>query len=55
MYLGYIILDKGIEMDPKKVQAINKWPTPKNISDVLFSLEFTNLHIDLLRDTLRLP
>ena len=29
--LGYIISEKGIEVDPKKVQAIMHMPPPKNI------------------------
>ena len=32
--LGYIILEKGIEVDPKKVQAIMDMPPPKNISQL---------------------
>ena len=30
--LGYIILEKGIEVDPEKVQAIMDMPPPKNIN-----------------------
>ena len=29
--LGYIIFEKGIEVDPKKVQAIKEMPPPRNI------------------------
>ena len=32
--LGYIISAKGIEVDPKKVQAIMDMPPPKNISQL---------------------
>ena len=28
-YLGHIVSDKGIEMDPKKIEAILKWPVPR--------------------------
>ena len=30
-FLGYIILDTGIEMDPKCISSINTWPTPSNV------------------------
>jgi hypothetical protein len=29
-YLGHIISDEGISMDPKKVDAIVKYPVPKS-------------------------
>ena len=32
--LGFIILEKGIEVDPEKVQAIVDMPPPKNISQM---------------------
>ena len=28
-YLGHIVSRNGIEMDPKKIEAIQKWPRPK--------------------------
>ena len=33
-YLGHIISDKGISMDPEKIEAIMNWPTPRNVTDV---------------------
>ena len=32
--LGFIILAKGMEVDPEKVQAISDMPPPKNISQM---------------------
>jgi hypothetical protein len=29
-YLGHIILEAGVAMDPAKVQAIHDWPTPRS-------------------------
>ena len=33
-FLGFIISDKGIGVDPAKVQAIQNWPTPCTVSEV---------------------
>ena len=32
-YLGHIILDEGISMDPEKIESIMNWPTPRNVTD----------------------
>ncbi len=28
VYLGFVVLAKGLKMDPKKVKDILKWPSP---------------------------
>ena len=33
-YLGHIISKEGISVDPKKIEAIMNWPTPRNVTDV---------------------
>jgi hypothetical protein len=33
-YLGHIVSEDGIAVDPEKIEAIKGWPTPKNISEV---------------------
>lgn len=33
-FLGYIMSNKGIKVDPEKVQAIMEMPPPKNISQM---------------------
>ena len=43
-YLGHIVSDKGIETDPKKIEAILKWPVPKTVHDVRSFLGFTNYY-----------
>ena len=35
-YLGHIISDEGISVDPKKIEAIMNWPTPRNVTDVRY-------------------
>ena len=44
MYLGHVVSDKGIQTNPKKVEAIWKWPIPVNITDVCSFLGFTNYY-----------
>ena len=33
-YLGHIISDEDIFVDPKKIEAIMNWPTPRNVTNV---------------------
>ena len=34
VYLGFVVSDEGLKMDPKKVKAITEWPTPRNVFEV---------------------
>ena len=43
-YLGHIVSGKGIEMDPKNIEAIIDWPVPKAVDDVHSFLGFTNYY-----------
>ena len=43
-YLGHIVLAKGIETDPKKVEAVKNWTIPKTVTDVRSFLGFTNYY-----------
>ena len=43
-YLGHIVSDKGIETDPKKIEAIINWPVPKTVHDARSFLGFTNYY-----------
>jgi hypothetical protein len=35
-YLGHIISEEGIVVDPEKVQAIQEWPMPRNVREVRY-------------------
>jgi hypothetical protein len=35
-YLGHIISDQGIVVDPENIEAIRGWTTPKNVSEVIY-------------------
>ena len=41
-YLGHIVSSNGIEMDPRKVEAVKNWTVPKTVTDVRSFLGFTN-------------
>ena len=43
-YLGHVVSKDGIQTDPKKVEAIHKWPIPINMTEVRNILGFTNYY-----------
>jgi hypothetical protein len=43
-FLGYIVSDKGIAPDPKKVQAIEEWPEPTNVKEVQAFMGIVNYY-----------
>ena len=43
-FLGYVISDTGIEMDPKRVSSISSWPVPASIKEVQSFLGFVNFY-----------
>lgn len=49
-FLGFIINHDGIVMDPKKVQTVLDWPTPKKVKDVQAFLGFANFYRRFIRD-----
>jgi hypothetical protein len=34
IYLGFVVSEEGLKMDPKKVQAVLNWRTPRNAFEV---------------------
>ena len=48
-YLGHIVSSKGIETDPKKVEAVKNWTVPKTVTDVQSFLGFTNHYRRFIR------
>ena len=33
-FLGHIISDSGIAVDPAKVEAVSQWETPKSVTEI---------------------
>ena len=43
-YLGLVILENKVSMDPVKVAGVREWPTPENKMDVQAFLGFVNFY-----------
>ena len=43
-FLGFIVGKDRIKMDPKKVEAVTIWPTPKSVKDIQSFLGFANFY-----------
>jgi len=48
-FLGYIINQDGIKMDPIKVEAVTQWPTPESVHDIQIFLGFANFYRRFIR------
>uniref|UniRef100_A0A670IL45 Gypsy retrotransposon integrase-like protein 1 n=1 Tax=Podarcis muralis TaxID=64176 RepID=A0A670IL45_PODMU len=49
-FLGYRLSDKGLAMDPGKVQAVLEWKTPKTKKDVQRFLGFGNFYRKFIKN-----
>ena len=43
-YLGHIVSGEAISTNPKKVEAVTKWPTPQTVYDVRSFLGFVGYY-----------
>ena len=49
-YLGLVILENKVEMDPVKVARVCDWPTPENQTDVRAFIGFVNFYCRFIWD-----
>ena len=49
-YLGHVVSGTGISTNPKKVEAVAKWPTPKTVYDVRSFLGFVGYYRRFIKD-----
>jgi hypothetical protein len=43
-YLGYIIDQHGLHVDPAKIQVIHDWPTPTTLTELRSFLGLANFY-----------
>jgi hypothetical protein len=43
-FLGHIVSDKGISTDPRKIQAVRDWPTPRTVTELRSFLGLANYY-----------
>lgn len=49
-YLGHVISQQGVMVDPSKVQSIMEWPIPKNVKGVRGFLGITGYYRKFIKD-----
>ena len=49
-FLGFVVSQRGLEMDPAKVKAVVEWPTPQSRKDLQRFLGFANFYRRFVRN-----
>ena len=49
-YLGLVLSEGCIEMDPIKIAGVRDWPTPKNVTEVQSFVGFVNFYRRFIPD-----
>ena len=49
-FLGYLVGDEGLKVDPAKVEAVQTWPIPTNVRDVRSFLGFVGFYRKFIKD-----
>ena len=49
-YLGVVVSEGRVEMDPVKTEALTSWPTPKKLKELQSFLGFCNFYRRFIKD-----
>jgi hypothetical protein len=48
-YLGHVISEEGVAIDPEKIRSIMEWPTPKDVSDIRSFMGLVGYYIRFIK------
>ena len=43
-YLGHVLFEEGVAVDPDKIRSIMAWPTPKDVSDIRYFMDLAGYY-----------
>ena len=53
-FLGHVISKEGVQVDPKKVEAVSNWPRPTNVTEIRSFLGMTGYYKRFVKDFFRI-